>query len=279
MNKDYCSAILATFVLTFFIAVYYGGDKIPDSWLTGVSYYDQNNLMGCHVVVTEPSIILRIDDVQNGNEPLTAMIQDIRLRGLSVTLGVVPALIGTGTAFDDYLFSVARSSDVEIAVHGYDHALAEINISESYLQLGFDKVVSKLGVVPVTYIPPFNSLTPEAYDKVAARYRVVSMTGGKFRSGVIAEVGQDVETFDYEGVYASRNSTSDVNTIISRCSAALSLKNLCVVTFHPQELSSNMTNPIDVDASKFLSYQVVLSRLELLNASFVTFSDVVRCSN
>lgn len=279
MNKDLLAASGTLLVILFVVGLFYGAQYIPTSWWTGVSYYDQTNGNSCHAVVTENSIVLRIDDVTDNSLPSQEMILEILRRGHSVTLGVIPDRLSNQHKYHDFLVQTAANPLVEIAVHGSNHSSSDINISEAELVRGWEKTVSLLGVAPVTYIPPYNQVTPEAYELISKHYKVLSRTGAGFNSGHgAAEVSQTVETYDYETVNHLHGGPTAIDTIIDSCSAALRRNRVCVVTFHPQELSTNITRAVDVNASKKLHFMATLDALETLNATFVTLKDTTRCS-
>lgn len=204
LNKELFASIGTLITIMLFIVVYYAGNSIPPSLFTGVNYYEENHHNSCHVIVTQPSIVIRIDDIQNYNAPLRDMMTEILRRNLPMTIGVIPMRIGHEPEFDKFLYDTAQNSKVEIAMHGYAHLPSDRNITEIELQQGFERLASLTRMVPVTYIPPFNSITKEGYALVEQRFKIISGTGAVMKSGHIAEVGQTVETFDYEAYNATK---------------------------------------------------------------------------
>lgn len=277
-KKEYRAAILTFFIILGFTLIWYGKDSIPPGFFMNLKEYDESTHNSCHVIVTEPSIVVRIDDIQDHNVPLKDMIIEGMRRNISLTLGVIPDRIGHEPEFDEFLRGISQNSRIEIAQHGTNHTPTDINITEQEMNKGFDRIIAELGVVPVTYIPPYNTMTPEAKEVVGKKFKIISLSGGAFKSGEqYAEISQDVETFDYEGLYSSHKGPSSVEDVIRDCRIAINKKNLCVVTFHPQELSTDIENAVDINASNYLHYMVLLDNLQKMNATFITLSNTTRC--
>lgn len=278
IHKELFAGIGTLLTIMLFIVVYYGHESIPPSLFTGVDYYNENHHNSCHVIVTEPSIVIRVDDIQNNNAPLTEMLSEIERRGLPMTIGVIPGRIGHEPVFDSFLFELAKNPKVEVAMHGYEHYPSDRNITEEELEKGFERLAAHTGRIPVTYIPPFNYVTPEAYSRIEKRFKIISGTGAVMKSGHIAEVGQTVETFDYEAYNATKAGFKSVSTVINACKDGLRKNNLCVVTFHPQELGTNIEDASDINRTKYMHYLTLLDNLEQLNATFITLKDTTRCT-
>jgi peptidoglycan/xylan/chitin deacetylase (PgdA/CDA1 family) len=278
LNKELFASIGTLLTIMLFIVVYYAGNSIPPSLFTGINYYEENNHNSCHVIVTEPSIVIRIDDIQNNNAPLRDMMTEILRRDLPMTIGVIPMRIGHEPEFDKFLYKTAQNPKVEIAMHGYAHFPTDRNITEEELEIGFERLASLTGYVPVTYIPPFNYVTPEAYKLLEPRFKIISGTGAVMKSGHVAEIGQTVETFDYEAYNASKVGPKSISVVINACKQGLQKNNLCVVTFHPQELSTNPEDASDINSSNYMHFLLLLDNLERLNATFITLKDTTRCT-
>lgn len=279
LNKELFASIGTLITIMLFIVIYYGNNIIPPTIFSGVDYYEENNHNSCHVIVTEPSIVIRIDDIQNNNFPLNEMMTEIMRRDLPMTIGVIPMRIGNEPEFDRFLFETAQNPKVEIAQHGYAHYPSDRNITEKELQIGFERIAALTGKVPVTYIPPFNYVTPEAYSLIEQRFKIISASGGTMKSGNIADIGQTVETFDYEGYNASRVGPKNISVIINACKEGIRKNNLCVVTFHPQELSTDVENAIDINRSNYMHYLLILDNLQKINATFINLKDTTRCTH
>jgi len=277
LNKELFAALGTLATIMLFIIVYYGSESIPPSLFTGINYYEENNKTMCQVIVTEPSIVIRIDDIQNNNAPLQEMMTEILRRDLPMTIGVIPGRIGYEPEFDEFLYVTAQNPNVEVAMHGYEHYPTDRNITSKELEKGFERLAALTGKVPVTYIPPFNYVTPEAYMLIEQRFKIISGTGATMKSGVIAEVGQTVETFDYEAYNASKVGPKSIPAVINACKEGIRRNNLCVVTFHPQELSTVVEDASDINASNYMHYLLLLDNLERINATFITLKDTVRC--
>ena len=120
----------------------------------------------------------------------------------------------------------------EIAQHGYDHSVADANISLENLIKGKELIINKLGIIPITYIPPYHNITQEAMDNLKGEYYFESGDSFKISSSLI-EIGINAQIFDY-----SKNS-SLVSAVFEKCNDSLKKNKLCVILIHPTEFKEN----------------------------------------
>ena len=73
--------------------------------------------------------------------------------------------------------------------------------------------------------------------------------------------------------------TVTIDNIIEKCESSLEERNLCVVTIHPQEYSTNINNPRTLSINRFNKFKEMLDRLQELDAEFSTFNELVVCSD
>ena len=220
-------------------------------------------------------IVLRLDDIQGYYATKTVIkLTDTALdNGMTMTLGVIPYFyFDEDPVIKNYLIGKSGDPRVEIAQHGYNH-----NESEHFNQLteqqastliksGYQKIVSTLGVKPVTFIPPYNEYntgTLNAVKKLNFKYFSAEKNEDYVYNG-IRVVGYTTLT-----KYSDLDTLVPVNTVINDCKTALNNKKVCVVMIHPQDYVG--TDGINIDNAKYKQYVKLLNGLKTLNAKFITF--------
>lgn len=219
--------------------------------------YNQTEHHSCVVTLTEPTIILRLDDVRAYSNISQKVIDTFLSKNLSVTLGVIPKDLEKDRTIVNYLISIKNNSLVEIAQHGFYHNKSDINITKEEAILGHSKIQKVLGVFPVTYIPPYNKVSNVSNLMI---FKIISGSDDNLIEGNIVEIGQTIGVYDYQ-----ENYTIPIETIIDQCKKAIFQKNVCVITFHPQEFND------------LIKLNQVLDEIAKINASFKNFKDIVYC--
>ena len=220
------------------------------------------------------SIILRLDDVRAFSEPTPYVINAALKKNIPITLGVIPRNLENDKGMINYLKGLENDSRVEIALHGYWHNTSDAEMGEDGVLSARKKLIDLLGVVPESYIPPFNNISAFTYLAVANHFKVISSGEPVILQGKIVEIGQSVST---ENFYLEQE--VPIDTTISKCIFELNKTGICVVTVHPQEYTTKINGASALDIDKLANYSVMLDRLKGLNASFANFNDIVYCSN
>lgn len=173
-----------------------------------------------------------------------------------------------------YLNSIKNNPNVEIAQHGNEHSESDIEINEENLLKGYKTIQKLLNVNPVTYIPPYNRVTSEARNLISKYFRIISSREGVIKEGEnTAEIGYTESTYWY-----NKNEPVLIKTIINKCNESLKNTNLCVINIHPQEYAISISNPKTFSFEKFEEFKRILDELQKLNAKFLNFNELVRCS-
>lgn len=224
----------------------------------------------------ERTIILRLDDVQGfARNNISINLTDTILRNdMSVTLGVVPGLdIDKDAVIKNYLVSKSTNPRVEIAQHGYTHQehYGQMNEKEAYriTKLGRQKMISILGVSPVTFIPPYleyNVDTLKAIKKLD--FKIISPEEEYRIDKKILIVGYNVFTKS-----ELSSELNPVDNIVNGCNGYLNMRNLCVVLIHPQDYASS--DGVNMDSVKYNEFVKLLNGLKTLNARSVRFKDLL----
>lgn len=229
----------------------------------------------CTYYVDRPTIILRFDDIRAYSVQTKPLVKELVNRNMSATLAVIPRDLESDSEMINFLKSLKGNTRIEIAQHGLYHNSSDDNLSPEELLTGKSKLKSLLLVEPVTYIPPYNLVTPTLFDGVQRNYRVLSAGSTIFKEGKVAQIGGG---YSIESHLLYDNTTLPTNeAVLSSCESQLKSFNLCVITFHPQEYSSTPSHATDMNQTKFKQYQELLTGIKRLNATTKTFKDIVYC--
>jgi hypothetical protein len=255
------------------------GDNATVSLDTRIVRYDTGGNGSCRLHLPGPTIVLRMDDVRAYSYPAPFLINETLRRNIPIVLGLMPADAELDRTMIGYLHSIRDSPLIEIAQHGSNHTLSDINMSEAELLAGKNKIEDLFGASPITYIPPYNEISDGLRAALARNFKVLSSDWDLSFNSSLIELGQNVETH----VFSNRTDSQpqgDVPawTIVSDCRSALNSTGLCVVTLHPQEFSSKLVGVRDLPAEKFGRYWDILDGLQSLNATFRTFRELIDCS-
>jgi len=236
--------------------------------------YNQTESNSCHINTVEPTIILRMDDVRAYSKLTAPLVNEILDRELSLTLGVIPKDLEKDYSMIRYLQEIKDSPYIEIAQHGNEHDEDDINITNESLLEGYGKIQRVLGVVPVTYIPPYNDISEESKEIISNYFRIISKDGEVVKEGEkVAEIGQTIATYDY-----TTNEIVHIEKIILKCKESLDKTNVCVVNIHPQEYAYDINDATILSKERFEEFKEMLDELQKLDAEFKRFTDVVICS-
>jgi hypothetical protein len=253
-------------LIVFFIFVYaivpaylFGKIDLPHN----VINYKQIERHSCHIMIEEPTILFRLDDVRGYSKPTPEIVNKFIKENISITLGVIP--VGLDSELKRYLISIKSNPLIEIAQHGYKHNVSESDISVNNLIEGRLILQRDLGVLPITYIPPLNNISENAYYRLSSYFKVISGGQNNLKSGDIAEIGQTIGTYDYEKNYSFSNTE-----IVETCRQNLAKFNFCVVTLHPQEFKSQ---------EDYVLLDDLLWQLNKLNTEYKTFAQATYCTD
>ena len=255
------------------VTIFKGPDK-PVTDTTNFTIYQNPTHNSCYVSIPQPSIILRLDDVRAFSVPAESVIEEFRKNNVSLTIGVIPRELETDPNLIAYLKSIKNDSRIEIAQHGVYHNESDINLTEADLLYGLSKIETLLKVKPVTYTQPFDDEPSAATKKILAEYyKGTSGTWGVLKEGEIAELGHTISNYNI-----IQDPQKNILNIVSACKDNIERQNYCVVLLHPQEFATDINNPVNVSDEKIAELDKLIVQLKQLNATFVTFKDVVDCT-
>jgi hypothetical protein len=115
--------------------------------------------------------LVRVDDVGRrfGDDPKVgtdshlldaeAFVLPFRRAGVPLVLGCVPAWLQPSAM--DFLWQQVKGNENVLAVHGWDHAPGKVSVDR--MRAGI-QLLTRDGIVPSVYIPPFNSYSPQDVD-------------------------------------------------------------------------------------------------------------------
>jgi hypothetical protein len=240
-----------------------------------VTYNPNITSNGCNYFVDRPTIILRYDDIGAHSIQAKPLINELLVRNMSATLGVVPAGLEKDKELMSYLQSLDKNK-IEIAQHGVYHDFGDSNLTSSDLIAGKSKIERLTGSTPTTYIPPFNVVNSDLLNQATGNYHVISGEGTVFKEGNILQIGGG---YDIKAdLFEDNSSIPNNDKIIYLCDAQLRAFNVCVLTFNPREYSSNPQANEDLNITKFQQYRQLLNGINRLNATTRTFNDISYCS-
>lgn len=226
----------------------------------------------------ERTIILRLDDIGAGYRNIyTRLINDTLNKNISLVIAVIPNDVSRSRSISLYLRNLSKNSNIEVAQHGYMHTPREFenmtkNTAES-IYLGQTALIKKLGIIPITFIPPYNTYSANLLPIISKYgFKIISSGQGNYRywNGTFM---LDMSATDYD---YNKKSLIDPYQIIEDCNSSLKKTNLCVVMVHPQNYGQ-INHSFSLDNEKYENYLLMLDGLKSLNANFKTFKDLLNC--
>lgn len=286
---------LMIFLLLFLVAIgsYYDDERNFNIWnsIENVSRfgifeksliaYDLNS-ENCIFEEQNRTIILRMDDIAAWQYKNTVkkLFSDILDRNMAVSLGVIPDNLGRDKNIVYWLDSIKKDPRVEIALHGFNHEPNEfINLSKEEAGLRIEKgkkeIVDTLGVIPITFIPPYNEYSNGTIEALSEYgFKIFSAKENEFQTGKdLVYLGYNGRTYDFFESYFV-----PIENVINDCKKSLEEKGLCIVMLHPQDYIIESEDRDTIDEGRYNEFIKLLDELNELNAEFKTFKDTLRCS-
>lgn len=209
--------------------------------------------------VSDRTVVLRIDDIQAyaWGETSQKMITDASMRGIPLTLGVIP--LGLNEDVELVSFLKANACRVEFGLHGLTHhrgedaELPEFGIATKEEALVSIKegqeILKTVSTEPVvTWIPPLNvhsEGTIEALDQLGFTHLSSEGKGA---------LDYDSATFSYD-----TDSLLSPEKVVNSCKEAFEKSTHCIVMLHPQDFADGLIH----NQEKYKRYY-----LDLLDAFF-----------
>ncbi len=216
--------------------------------------------------VSDRTIVLRIDDIQAyaWGETSQKMITDASMRGIPLTLGVIP--LGLNEDNELVSFLKANACSVEFGLHGLTHhrgedaELPEFGIATKVEALVSIKegreILKTVSTEPVvTWIPPLNvhsEGTIEALNQLGFTHLSSEGKGA---------LDYDAATFSYDS-----DSLLSPDKVIDSCKKTFEKSSYCIVMLHPQDFADGLVH----NQEKYKVYYLDL--LDAFTREGVTFS-------
>lgn len=213
---------------------------------------------------SDRNIVLRVDDIQAYylKNIQSMMIQDALNMNKTLSLSVIPY----GLLDDKEITQLLKENrcKLEIGLHGYDNTDFEFqNISykeaNSKIKKGL-KILEEIEPKIITFIPPNNEISEDG-RKAVYNNGIKVISSGSWNK----EFGFSVSTYDW-----GNHSFTDYHEILEKCWNELEKGETCIVMIHPQDYTTNGV----LDYSKYTQYISLLSAIDSLNATVVTFRDL-----
>ena len=198
-------------------------------------------------VGTNKTLIVRSDDAEAffGLDLLRTVTDTVISYGVPHTLGVIPSHPSGELLSDDpdmvaYLNSIKGTTGVELALHGWQHSASEfagltLTQAQAKITSGLAELQSTLGIVPKTFIPPynaFNSNTLQAcVNKGLTRFSAASYSDPAAWTESPAGLLHVPSVVDFQD-WNNNGAVKGAAQIIQECEAALALRDTVVLQIH-----------------------------------------------
>lgn len=267
MKKKLFKIIIGASILLGIILFSVLAGLIVNSFDENINLRLESEYNDCKVEKPYRTIIFRLDDVGNTRLAASKIITvSILENGFKVSLGVIPSRLDWKTI----LWLRSLDSDVEIALHGYEHSDSEFETLSKdeaikRLESGRKSIYYKTGYKASTFIPPNNKYstgTLEALNELG--FKVISAKENELDfNNNIALIGFDTHTQNI-----------DTNKIIKICETRLDRNGVCTIVIHPQDFFDYQGQ---IDENKYNQFLALLDSLKELNAEPKTFKDLITC--
>jgi len=278
-------------ILTFFLVLFHVNKTniyliqeefllgLTDNLLVHTPHINYTQGESCEFEIQKNTIILRLDDIAawTYKDISRDIINEVLERNMSITLGVIPEYLEKDRRVVNWLNSIKRNPNIEIALHGYNHEPNEfMNLSKDEalekIVKGKNKIKYSLGVVPVTFIPPYNEYSEAVKEALIEQgFKIFSAKEDEYEIDDIISLGYNARTYDF---YTSR--FVPVDEVLEACKNSLRERGICVVMIHPQDYLVAEGSK-EIDEEKYNEFIKLLDGLEDFNADFKNFKDVANC--
>ena len=265
--------------------------EVKHVYIEPINYASKDSKIQSPVNSGNKTIIIRMDDIAAHQYKGTSekLIQDILDRNMSITIAVIPNRIyqlHEDKELVSWLNKRKDNPNFEIALHGSEHTFnefKELNYGEASesIKEGNKEILTTLGIVPVTFIPPSNeynyntllALKDAGFKIFSAKEDEHYLTEQKD----FLSLGYTARTYDF---YNTK--FIPVEEVIEDCRESLDEKDYCVVMIHHQDYlqkddSGEIVN--EFDSERYSEFQRMLDELDKLskeqNAEFKTFKDLI----
>ncbi len=261
------SSLLLNNIVTFSDPVSYASQENPYQSLQCFPIYPQT-----------PTIILRLDDIQANvyKDIRFTLIDEILQRNMSLVVALIPKNIEYDRELRDYLREKSIDTKIEIAQHGALHDAEEFKTMDEQeaverIQEGFKKINRNIGVYPLTFVPPSNeysSGTIAALKKIG--FKTVSAKENEYYfDGDLFFLGKTTETYDF-----ANSRFISAEEVIDACEEGLALRNICVITIHPQDYLDDQD---EIDEERYQEFIKLLDELKKKDVVFKTPREMISC--
>jgi len=265
--------------------------EVKHVYIEPINYASKDSKIQSPVNSGNKTIIIRMDDIAAHQYRGTSekLIQDILDRNMSITIAVIPNRIyqlHEDKELVSWLNEMKSNPNFEIALHGSEHTFnefKELNYGEAYesIKEGNKEILTTLGIVPVTFIPPSNEYNYKTLLALKdAGFKIFSAKEDEYyltEQKDFLSLGYTARTYDF---YNTK--FIPVEGVIEDCKKSLEEDYYCVVMIHPQDYlqkddSGEIVN--EFDSERYSEFQRMLDELDKLskeqNAEFKTFKDLI----
>lgn len=287
MNHTTRIKIYFTILIGFFIITLVGGEYYYSQYGFSTKGFIYEFMKGpspdmyenYSVSIPQNQIILRLDDAGawHYNDLVPKIAEDVTSRDLSLVIAVIPEDISKDTVFLNYMRELIKNPNIEVAQHGYSHNEEEfkdatLEEAREWIQKGKEEIIEQLKVVPITFIPPYNTYSKSTLTALKEEnFKVIAGDNGEYSiTKDILILGYTAKTFDF-----STNENIPVEKIIYDCKKSLKERGYCEIMIHPQDFLTDpeLEGPRELDLIKYAKFLTLLDELQKLDAESITFKD------
>ena len=235
----------------------------------------------------EKKIILRIDDIgrQTYFKIVPQMLVELAKREIPCTLGVIACDLEDDNNYVVSLKEFNGKNKLEFALHGYYHK-KDSNQNPEFKKLSKEDarvlihkgkaiILEKLGIVPTTFIPPWNSASPGTKEALIEEgFTVFSGDKDEFDKSKLFSIGYNTATATFQP-----HTLVELTQIKEECNKNLENRGYCVIMIHPQDylIDEDLDkHKPEIDSEKYENFIHLLDYLEKIKASFTTFNEILK---
>src|SRR3989344_6155110 len=233
----------------------------------------------------ENKVIIRIDDIGRKVYPIVIkqMLEELNKREIPFTLGVIACELEDKSNYIVSLKEFTTKNKSEFALHGYYHKKdanenPEFKVlskedARKLIQKGKKIMQEKLEIVPTTFIPPWNSASPETKEAlIEERFTIFSGNKDEFDKSKLLSIGYNTATATFQP-----HVLVALTQIKEDCEKSFENRGYCVIMIHPQDYLIDDVgdqHKSEIDFEKYEQFIQLLDYLEHKKVRFTTFSEI-----
>lgn len=233
----------------------------------------------------ENKVIIRIDDIGRKNYSIVIqrMLEELSKRKIPFTLGIIACELEDDSNYIVSLKEIVARNKSEFALHGYYHKKdadenPEFKVlskedARNLIHAGKIIMQKKLGVTPITFIPPWNAASPGTKEAlIEEEFTIFSGAKDEFEKSKLLSIGYNARTATFQP-----HVLVALAQIKEDCEKSFEKRGYCVVMIHPQDYlidGEGDGHKQDIDSENYQQFIHLLDYLEYKKGHFTTFSEM-----